>query len=112
MPAASAEKCVQQRANKLQQMETEATTTQTNVLPPASAQTAEITCKSQPTPASTSFTIPIPILNILPAPTCQLVCDMGNPWVFLPQPVPLPTRYPDPQCGEKIGTGLINLNPK
>ena len=27
---------------------------------------------------------------------------MGNPWVFLPWPIPLPTRYPDPQCRSRF----------
>ena len=56
MPAASPEKKARQRANKLLRMETEASTTLSDALPPV--QTAEITSQSLlSTPAPTSFTI-------------------------------------------------------
>ena len=30
------------------------------------------------------------------------MCDTGNPWVFLPRPIPLPTRYPDLHWGSGL----------
>ena len=73
MPAASAEKKARQRANKLLRMETEASTTLSNALPPAP------TSKSLFMPAPTSFTIsysPVSISYPEPAdPTAPLPTD-------------------------------------
>ena len=80
MPAASAEKRVRQRANKLLWMESEATVTSTtpsDAIP--SAQTIEITSESFSIPAPTSFTISYtPVAISYPEPvksTAQLPTD-------------------------------------
>jgi hypothetical protein len=41
----------------------------------------------------------------------QLVNDMGNPWVILAVPIPLPTLYPYPLHGYGFCHGFAKVNP-